>query len=153
MKDEDYFNEAGKEAMNALCLRDKCGAIIVLDGVVVGRGSNGPAGGDIAHRKCELDLINSPKPKSDRTCCVHAEWRVIMDAIRNQKNLNGSVLYFTRVDAEGNILKSGDPYCTVCSRLALDAGISYFALWQDAGIKLYDTQEYNELSYHFHSQI
>jgi deoxycytidylate deaminase len=152
MKDEEYFREAGKEAEKALCLRDKCGAVVVLNGEIIGRGFSGPANNDISHRKCGLNLINSKKPKSDRTCCVHVEWRSIISAIKNKKDITGSTLYFTRVDNEGNILKSGEPYCTACSRLALDNGVKYFGLWHDSGIKLYDTDEYNELSYQFHVQ-
>lgn len=152
MKDEDYFNEAGKEAAKALCLRDKCGAIIVLEDEIIGRGFNGPAKNDISNRICELELAQSKKPKSDRTCCVHAEWRAIISAIKNRKVVGGSTLYFTRVDSSGNLLRSGEPYCTVCSRLALDNGVKYFALWHDSGIKIYDTKEYNNLSYQFHTQ-
>ncbi|MFO0743876.1 MAG: deaminase [Candidatus Paceibacterota bacterium] len=150
MNKEDYFKEAAKEAEKALCLKDKCGAIVSLNNEIIGRGFNGPAVNDIANRKCHLNLINSSKPKSDRTCCIHAEWRAIIDAIKNKKDISGSILYFTRVDDQNNILKSGEPYCTVCSRLALDNGVKYFALWHESGIKLYDTKEYNELSYKFH---
>ena len=150
MNEEYYFYEAAKEAEKALCLKDKCGAILVLNNEIIGRGFNGPANNDISNRKCNLNLINSPKAKSDRTCCLHAEWRVIINTIKNKNDISGSTLYFTRVDNENNILKSGEPYCTICSRLALDNGVKYFALWHDSGIKIYDTKEYNELSYKFH---
>ena len=70
-----FFLEAAKEARKALCLRGKCGAVVVLKGKIIGRGFNGPPGGKIKHRKCHLNLLESAKPKSDRTCCVHAEWR------------------------------------------------------------------------------
>ncbi len=153
MSDADYFAEAAKEARKALCLRDKCGAIVVLDGEVIGRGYNGPPQDDIACRKCCLDLVASPKPKSDRTCCVHAEWRAIIDAVRAKRDIQGSALYFTRVDDTGDIIRSGTPYCTVCSRLALDSGIKTFALWHEDGIELYDTKDYNELSYRFHQSL
>ncbi len=159
MLHETCFAAAAKEAQKALCLRDKCGAVVVLNDKIIGQGFSGPAGAAVdktkivaAVRKCEFDFTQSPKPKSDRTCCVHAEWRAIIDAIKNVKNLHGSILYFTRVDANGNILKSGEPYCTVCSRLALDTGISQFALWHESGVRLYDTGEYNELSYKFHAK-
>jgi deoxycytidylate deaminase len=152
MKDEDYFLEAAKEARKSTCLRDKCGAVVVLNNEIIGKGFNGPPNNDLSHRKCGLNIVNSRKPKSDRTCCVHAEWRAIIDGIKNKKDIKGSTLYFTRVDAEGNILRSGEPYCTVCSRLALDNGIKFFGLWHDPGIKLYDACEYNEFSYQFHAQ-
>lgn len=152
MTDENYFQLAGKEAEKATCLRDKCGAVVILDDKVIGVGHNGPPNDDITLRKCELNLITSSKPKSDRTCCIHAEWRAIIDAILNRKDITGSTLYFTRVDDKGNLKKSGEPYCTACSRLALDNGIKYFGLWQEPGIKLFDTKEYNELSYEFHKK-
>ena len=153
---EDYFIEAGKEAEKALCLRDtppdRCGSVVVKDGVVVGRGYNAPPLDDITQRRCHLDLRISDKPKSDRTCCIHAEWRAILDAVKNQK-AEGSILYFVRVDSEGNLKTSNSvPYCTVCSRLALDTGIKEFGLWTKEGAKFFDTKTYNDLSYAFHEK-
>jgi deoxycytidylate deaminase len=147
---EQYFQMAAEEARKATCLRGKCGAVIVLNNEVIGSGFNAPPKNDEKSRKCALELVNSCKPKSDRTCCVHAEWRAIIEALRTGKDLAGSTLYFVRVDDAGNIKKSGEPYCTVCSRLALDCGISFFGLWHESGIRLYDTKEYNDLSYAFH---
>ena len=79
---------------------------------------------------------------------MHAEQRAILDGLRNNpKKLPGSALYFTRVDQDGQIIFSGQPYCTVCSKLALDVCIDQFVLWHKEGIKSYDTAEYNELSF------
>ena len=150
MTQEDYFKEAGKVAKQALCLRDRCGAVIVLDGKIIGKGYNAPPNDNIAERKCHLDLVVSSKPKSDRTCCMHAEWRAIVDALSTGK-IFGSTLYFVRVNEEGDLKHSnGVPYCTVCSRLALDTGIAFFGLWTKEGVKLFDTKEYNDISYAFH---
>ncbi len=149
-KHEQFFLEAAREAQKALCLRSRCGAVVVQNGMIIGRGYNAPPNDDVTLRKCERDFQESPKPKSDRTCCMHAEWRAIIQALQSKKNLHGSMLYFARVNDRGEIKKSGEPYCTVCSRLALDTGIKQFGLWQEAGIKLYDTMQYNELSYQFH---
>lgn len=148
---EHFFNHAAQIAVNALCRRAKCGAVIVLNDVVIASGYNAPPLDSVDSPKCDYDFPASPKPKSDRTCCIHAEWRAIMDALKNGQDLNGSTLYFTRVDDTGAILPSGKPYCTVCSRLALDAGISQWALWHEDGIKLYDAKSYNDLSYQFHT--
>jgi deoxycytidylate deaminase len=151
--DEEYFKIAAKEAQKAACKKALCGSIVVLKGKVVGRGFNSPAGKDEESRSCDSEYsLEQKKPKSDRTCCVHAEWRAIMNALKNHGDISGGILYFTRVDEDGNIQKSGEPYCTVCSRLALDAGLIGFSLWHDSGIKIYDTKEYNRLSYKFHSK-
>lgn len=150
---EEFFEEAAREAMKALCLKDKCGSVVVIDGEIVGRGFNGPPLNDANWRKCHLNLVHSQKPKSDRTCCVHAEVRAITSALMGRGQLlTGGTLYFTRVDEAGEILRSGPPYCTLCSRAALEAGLKNFALWHEEGIRLYDTVEYNELSYAFHRQ-
>ncbi len=148
----EWFNIAAKSAQKSLCLRDKCGAAIVLNGKVIAEGYNAPPQDSLDNQKCGYDfpVAHRKKPKSDCTCCMHAEWRAIMDALKAGVDLAGSTLYFTRVDDQGQILFSGEPYCTVCSRLALDAGISFWALWHDPEPMLYDAQEYNDLSYAFH---
>ncbi len=144
----EWMNEAAKVAEKALCLKAKCGTVIVKDGEIIGEGYNAPPLDNENNRTC-LDTYEFPgKPKYDHTCCMHAEWRAILDAIKkNPEDLKGSQLYFTRVDKDGNIKKSGEPYCTVCSRFALDVGISEFLLWNNKGICSYHTDEYNKLSY------
>lgn len=144
-----WMNEAAEVAKLALCLKAKCGTVIVKDGEIIGRGYNAPALDKEENRTCNLEFAPG-KPKYDRTCCMHAEWRAIMDALKtNGDKIVGSKLYFTRVDDQGNIKKSGKPYCTVCSRLALDSGIEKFLLWQETGINEYPTDEYNRLSYEY----
>jgi deoxycytidylate deaminase len=152
---ETFFALAAECAKRSTCRKDFCGAVIVKDDVVVGEGWNTPAGNREDQRMCEVaDYDWMKKKKADKTCCMHAEWRAILDALRRHPNdIAGSILYFTRVDGEGTLLKSGEPYCTVCSRFTLDVGIAQFALWQESGIRLYDTAEYNQRSYAFHSAL
>ncbi len=141
------MREAGKIAGRALCHKAKCGSVIVKSGAIIGRGYNAPPLDKEEHRTCGKEF-GEGKPKYDKTCCMHAEWRAIMDALKkNARKIKGAKLYFTRVDEKGNIIKSGKPFCTVCSRLALDAGIKKFVLWHDEGICEYDIGEYNKLSY------
>ena len=143
-----WMQKAAKVATKALCLKAKCGTVIVKNNKIIGQGYNAPPLDDPKNRTC-LDKYSYPgKPEFDRTCCIHSEWRAIFDAFRkNPKKLKGSRLFFTRVDENGNIKKSGEPYCTTCSRMALDAGIKEFLLWQEKGIAAYPTDEYNRLSY------
>lgn len=143
------MNEAAKVASKALCLKAKCGTIIVSNSEIIGEGYNAPPLDKEENRTCEKEF-GSGKPKYDRTCCVHAEWRAIMDALkRNPDKIKGSKLYFARVSERGEIKRSGKPYCTVCSRLALDTEIAHFLLWHDEGICEYPTNEYNLLSYQY----
>jgi deoxycytidylate deaminase len=149
---ERWFEQAVLVARGGLCLRAQCGSVIVRNGEVVGRGHNGPPRDDVSHRRCaDAAYDRMKKPKYDLTCCVHAEWRAIMDALVHEKGeLEGSALYYVRLDETGKRKPSRNPFCTVCSRLALDTGISVFALWHEEGITLYDTVMYNERSYAFH---
>ena len=136
----------------SMCKRGKIGAVVVLDGEIIGRGYNAPPNDDEENRMCHTDYRTSAKPKTDRTCCVHAEWRAIIGAIRNKGDISGSTIYVAGVDNNGATRNSSKPYCTVCSRLTLDTGIKYFVLKHEDGIKTYDTKEYNKLSYDFHKQ-
>ncbi len=143
------MRRAVETARRALCLKKKCGAVIVRDGRVIGEGYNAPPLDREEHRICR-EAFDPGKPKYDRTCCLHAEWRAIMDALRrNPDQLPGSTIYFTRVDENGEIVKSGEPFCTVCSRVALDAGIATFVLWQEPGLRAYPADVYNRLSYEY----
>ena len=54
-----------------------------------------------------------------------------------------------RLDLDNQMQFAGKPYCTICSKLALDVGIKEFVLWHKDGIAVYDTHEYNELSFAF----
>lgn len=141
-----WMDKAAEVAGMALCLKAKCGTVIVKDNEIIGKGYNAPPLDKEENRVCDKES-GPGKPNYDQTCCMHAEWRAIMDALRtNPEKIKGSKLYFTRVDEKGEIKKSGKPYCTVCSRLALDAGIDYFLLWHDEGVCEYKTDEYDRLS-------
>lgn len=140
---------AAKLAERSLCLRSRCGAFISQGAMTLGAGFNGPPQNDPKHRRCGQVEPSRLKPKSDRTCCLHAEWRALASAQQHVEVLPGAILYFARVDERGVLQKSGRPYCTVCSRLALDAGIASWVLWHDDGIRVYDAAEYNDLSHQY----
>lgn len=102
---------------------------------------------------CENDFDLSIKPKYDKTCCIHAEWNAIINALKNHgAKIDGETLYFMRVDSDGNWTDAGKPFCTVCSRLAVQSGLKYFALWDDINKipKIYDVIEYNKESYNYY---
>lgn len=150
---EKWFHEAAQIALASLCLRDKCGSVIVKNGEIIGRGYNAPPLDDITQRTCLRDWDLVKKPKFDKSCCLHAEWRAIMDALRHHSDdILGAELYFMRLDEDGKMTRTGQPYCTVCSRLAFDAGLGKFWLWHEEGMTGYPTGEYNRLSYQFFTQ-
>lgn len=136
-----WIHKAAVVAKRALCLKAKCGSIIVKDGIVIGEGYNAPPLDDMKNSFCLTPYNNTGKPRYDHTCCMHAEWRAILNTVKNNPDkISGSTLYFTRLDTDGNIVKSGEPLCTVCSRFALDSGVKEFVLWHHKGIHIYQTK-------------
>ena len=96
---------------------------------------------------CDVSLDKTIRQNNDKTCCVHAEWNAIIDALKHHADkIEGSTLYFMRVDDKGEFTEAGDPYCTVCSRLALESGVAVFGLWNQ-GPEMINTSDYNSRSY------
>lgn len=144
-----FIDEAAKVARSASCERSKCGSVIVRDNEIIGSGFNSPAGDHEGQRRCSNKKSDYDIKVADKTCCVHAEQRAMMDALKNNSDkLEGSRLYFIRLK-EGEPSRAGEPYCTICSKMALDTGIKEFVLWKEKGVCVYNTDEYNDLSYEF----
>jgi len=148
---EQHFKKAADVAKKATCTHAKCGSIIVSkDNIIIGRGFNAPPLNDESQRRCGFECDKNIKTKYDKTCCVHAEWNAIIDALRNYPDkIAGSTLYFMRVNDDGEFTNAGKPFCTVCSRLALQSGVAKFGLWND-GPQIFNTKEYNKISYDFY---
>lgn len=148
---KSYFDLAAKAASKATCYRAKCGSVIVKDGKVIGSGQNGPPRNDESRRTCNTAWDYDKKPKYDLTCCIHAEWRAVINACRNNPDkIEGSTLYFMRIDENGNFTDAGDPYCTTCSRFTMESGVAEFALWNDDGVDIMTLPEYDQKSYEFY---
>ncbi|MFA4953488.1 MAG: deaminase [Candidatus Pacearchaeota archaeon] len=138
---------ASEIAKRATCQKDKCGSIVVKDRIIIGKGANSPPNNLESQRRCLKDKNTLDRKVTDKTCCVHAEQRAIMDAlINNSDKIENSRLYFARLES-GAISFAGKPYCTICSKMALDVGIREFVLFHEQGIAVYDTEEYNLLSF------
>ena len=146
-----YILRAAEVAKESTCLRSKCGSVIVKDGEIIGEGFNSPPGNSSGRCSCEKDSYH--KKVTDKTCCIHAEQRAIFDALSNNSDkIKGAILFFIRLDPEGNISNAGKPYCTICSKSALDVGIKEFVLLYEEGLVAYETEEYNLLSYEFNGE-
>lgn len=143
-----YLLRAAESAKRATCQRSKCGAVIMKDDEVIGEGWNSPPGNLESERRCHIKKNEYDMKVTDKTCCVHAEHRAVMDALKkNPDKLPGSALYFIRLDEHGEPRRANKPYCTICSKMTLDAGVSTFVLWHEDGVYAYDTAEYNALSF------
>ncbi|NOQ55934.1 MAG: hypothetical protein GQ477_03970 [Nanohaloarchaea archaeon] len=149
-KASEYLAKATEIARQATCARSKCGSIIVKDNEIIGSGFNSPPQELDSQYRCSNSKDTYHKKVTDKTCCIHAEQRAMMDALRNNPNkLPGARLYFIRLDENGEPSFAGKPYCTICSKMALDVGIKEFTLYHKEGICVYTTEEYNDLSYRY----
>lgn len=147
-----HLNEAAKIALKATCERDRCGCIIIKNNEIIGTGFNSPPGDKESQRRCKNDKEIYHKKVTDKTCCIHAEQRAIIDTLtHNPEKIKDSSLYFVRIDKDGNLAYAKKPYCTMCSKMALDVGISEFILRDEKWICVYDTEEYNTLSFNYSS--
>lgn len=144
----EYINKATQIALSSTCERSRCGSVIVQDDEIIGSGFNSPPQNKEEQRRCSYSKDSYHKKVTDKTCCVHAEQRAIMSVLRNNSDkIAGSRLYFIRLDDNGVPSRAGQPYCTICSKMALDIGIAEFVLWHEGGVCVYDTDEYNALSF------
>lgn len=147
---QPFFKILIKEAKKATCTRSKCGAILLKDGEIIGTWYNSPPNSLESQRRCSCEKSMYHKKVTDKTCCIHAEQRAIFDALKNNwEKILWSRLYFIRLDEDDTPKKSGKPYCTICSKSALDVWISEFVLWEEKGFCVYNTQEYNDLSFDY----
>jgi deoxycytidylate deaminase len=146
----EYIMVAAQLAMKSSCNRSRCGSIIVSKDEIIGEGFNSPPQNKEKQRRCNNLKENYSKEITDKTCCIHAEQRAIIDALRkNPDKISGSRVYFIRLGKNGLPANSGKPYCTLCSKMALDVGIKEFILWHKEGVCVYNTEEYNDLSFSY----
>lgn len=149
-KAEKYFIIAWEIAKNATCERSKCWCVIIKDDEIIWQWRNTPPHHLESQRRCNCDKNSYHRKVTDKTCCIHAEQRAIIDALKsNPDKIEGSDLYFMRLDKEWNMSKSWNPYCTICSKMALDTWIKHFLLRHEEWMAEYDTEEYNLLSYQY----
>ena len=170
-----WLRVAEDVARRSLCLRQKCGAVIVSSGNdMLGFGYNSPPN-DKKLEKCLKDeikeaIINAIKNDKEikitnPTCCLHAEERAVLNALENKTDpcakkedlFKGSCIYYVSLGKDDNMMPSGRPWCTRCSTLALDIGISEWCMFHAEGVwklgqgaYLYSTIEYNEVSFNYH---
>ncbi|MDD2537142.1 MAG: hypothetical protein PHU61_01475 [Candidatus Absconditabacteria bacterium] len=150
----EYLFYCVELAQKATCKRSRCGSIIVKDGDIIGAGINTPPAELETQRRCLCSKDSYHRKVTDKTCCIHAEQRAIMDALRKHPDkIINSRLYFLRLDEKGERSYAANPYCTICSKMALDVGIKEFVLWHKEGISVYSTQEYNILSYAYQDSV
>ena len=100
-----FLRETIEVAKKATCGRSKCGAIIVKDGIIIGKGFNSPPKELESQRRCLSKKSEYDLKVTDKTCCIHAEQRAMFDTLKlNSEEILGSILYFIRLDEKNEIM-------------------------------------------------
>lgn len=152
-KANEYLDKCVELALKATCERHRCGSVIVKNEQIIGEGYNTPPRNLESQRRCHLKKNEYDIKVTDKTCCIHAEQRAIFDALKiNGDEIEGSTIYFMRIDKDNQPTFAGEPYCTICSKSVLDVGIAEFVLKTEQGLIAYGAEEYNDLSFAYESK-
>jgi len=101
-KTHEHMKKAAEVASKSTCGRARCGSIIVKNDEIIGKGYNSPPRNKEENKRCSNSKELYHKKVTDKTCCVHAEQRAIMDSLkRNPDKIQGSILYFARINEKG----------------------------------------------------
>lgn len=133
-------------AKNSTCKKSQRVAVLVKSREIIGIGCNkvtdekycNPCIRENIHDNSRIELCSAN----------HAEQLAILDALKKGKNIEGSRLYHNKVK-NGEIKHTEDVSCTVCSRFILESGISEVVLLHEKGFALYNSKEFNKLSFKY----
>jgi deoxycytidylate deaminase len=143
-----YLELAAKEAIKSTCKKSQRGAVVVEPDYYLGLGYN-KVTDEIFCNPCIREHIQD-NSSVEQCSAIHAEQMAIFKAAIYCRNadLSGSRLYHIKVK-DGKMVPSGKPSCTVCSRMIVESGISEVVLWHPEGYAIYDSKEFNELSFKY----
>lgn len=103
-----------EESKNANCVKGRVGAIIVLNGEILGKENNSVPEGCIP---CTIDTCLRKKynlksgEKQELCRVVHAEQNAILNSLNKGYDLNNSIIYVTKSP------------CMICAKLIINVGI------------------------------
>jgi dCMP deaminase len=124
-KDQYYLEIAKQIGKRATCLRNKGGAIIVRDDVIVATGYVGAPRKtkDCLERgECLRDKLNIPHGKNYEICrSCHAEQNAIINAARAGVSILGGDIYIYCTDRNENPVDSYP--CFICKKMIINAGL------------------------------
>ena len=124
-KENYYLDIAETVALRCTCRRRRYGAIIVLNDEIIATGYNGAPRGRkncLDRAVCMRDELGIPSGERYELCrSVHAEANAIISAAR--RDMMGSTLYMTGLDAKTGELLDDTSSCSMCRRLIINSGI------------------------------
>ena len=141
---ERYMNIAAEASLKSECRKSKRGVILVNNGMILSDGYNTPLLPELC---CARENIHDNRA-IDLCSALHAEEMAILNAAKCTCMIQGARLYHIQTK-NGEIKPSGNPSCTQCSKSIYGAGIAEVVLLHEKGYAIYDSKEFNELSFKY----
>ena len=120
--DSYFMTIAADVARRSTCLRRRVGAILVVDKRILATGYNGAPTG-VAHcaeAGCLREQMAVPSGERHELCRgLHAEQNAIIQAARHGVRIDGATLYTTHHP------------CSMCAKMAINAGVRRIACRED----------------------
>jgi len=144
-KDEYYLKIAKQIAERSTCFRNKGGAIIVKDDVIVATGYIGAPRKtkDCFERgECLREKLKIPHGRQYEICrSVHSEMNCIINAARTGASVFGSDMYNYGTDREGKPIDSFP--CFICKKMIINAGLNrVICATSDGKYKIFYVQDW-----------
>jgi dCMP deaminase len=143
---DEYFLDIAKQiGQRSTCFRNKLGAIIVKDNVILSTGYIGAPRKtrDCYERnECLRDKLNIPHGQRYELCrSVHGEQNAIINASRSGTSIVGADMYVCATDLEGNPISSFP--CFICKKMIINAGLNrVICSTKDGSYKIFKVEDW-----------
>ena len=146
-REEYYLGIAKQIGQRATCFRNKGGAIVVKDDVIVTTGYIGAPRKtkDCLERgECLRDKLKIPHGRNYEICrSVHAEQNCIINAARSGASVLGGDIYIYATDREENPVDAFP--CFICKKMIINAGLlNVISSTADGGYKVFDVENWKK---------
>ena len=144
-KTEYYLNIAKEVAERATCFRNKGGAIIVKDDVILATGYIGAPRKTkdcFERNECLRDKLKIPHGRHYEICrSVHAEANALLNAARSGVSILDGDIYIYHRDREGKELDSYP--CFICKKMIINAGLKrVICSTKEKGMKIFKVEDW-----------
>ena len=144
-KEEYYLNIAKEIGKRATCFRNKGGAIIVKNDVILATGYIGAPRKTkdcLERNECLRDKLKIPHGQHYEICrSCHAEQNCIINAARSGVSILGGDLYIYCTDRNGNPVDSFP--CFICKKMIINAGLNrVICATKDGKYKIFKVEDW-----------
>ena len=143
---EEYYLEIAKQVgQRATCFRNKGGAIIVKEDVIVAAGYIGAPRKTkdcLERNECLRDKLKIPHGRQYEICrSVHSEQNCLINATRSGSSVLGGDIYIYATDRKGKPVDSFP--CFICKKMIINAGLKRaICATSDGKYKIFNVQDW-----------